>query len=308
MNAASPQPAERWDIPGSPVLAAAPHRIGTVALAVRDLDLVARFYEEVIGLRPMGRTGGVARLGTGPQASGEGADGGEVLVELRHEPGARPRSPREAGLFHTAFLLPGREDLGAWVAFAAGRGIRLQGASDHGVSEALYLADPEGNGIEIYADRPSAEWRVTPEGVEMGTEPLDLRALAEAAGDRRWRGFPETGTVGHVHLQVGETGAAERFYGGLLGFDVTCRYPGASFFGSGGYHHQLAGNAWNSRGAGTRPEGMAGLVSVEVLARDEATARAAAVRLQAAGIPTAAAPGGFMARDPWGTAVVLRAA
>ena len=281
-----------------PVLAAAPHRIGTVSLVVNDLEAVRRFYEDVVGLRVIERDGATVRLGAGPA----------VLLELTGDPAARRRSRREAGLFHTAFLLPDRADLGAWIAFAAERRITLQGAADHAVSEAVYLADPEGNGIEIYADHPAERWPRAAGGYAMTTDPLDLHELVEAAGDGRWTGFPEAGAVGHVHLQVGAIPEAEAFYRDLLGFDLTCRYPGGSFFGSGGYHHQVAANIWNSRGAPPLTDGATGLSGFELVVRDRAVVDAAAARLATAAVATTPAEGGFTVADPWGTRILLRTA
>ena len=285
-------------VAASPVLADAPHRIGTVSLVVRDLDAVSRFYEDAIGLKVLERCGGTARLGTGSI----------VLLELVHDPAARRRSPLEAGLFHTAFLLPSRADLGAWIAFASDRRIAVHGASDHAVSEAVYLSDPEGNGIEIYADRPADQWPVTPAGYDMPSDPLDIEAVFEAAGSRRWNGFPDGGIVGHVHLQVGAIAPAETFYGDLLGFGITCRYPGGSFFGSGGYHHQIATNIWNSRNASPRKDAVTGLSCFELVARDRSVVDGAARRLSAASVATTPLEGGFVVRDPWGTRVLLRTA
>ena len=199
--------------------------------------------------------------------------------------------------------MPTRADLARWLAHAAVARVPLQGASDHIVSEAIYLADPEGNGIEVYADRPTARWQTASGEVRMATDPLDLQDLLKAAGDSAWQGFPADGSIGHVHLQVGDTEAADQFYRDLLGFDVAARYPGASFYGSGGYHHQLAGNVWNSRRTGTRPKGMAGLDRVGIVARDEATLDAIAARAGAAGIPADRAAGALTLRDPWGTRI-----
>lgn len=281
---------------GSAVLARAPHRIGAVTLVVHDLDAVSRFYQDVVGLAVLDRHNDTARLGSGNTA----------LIELVRDSAARRRSSREAGLFHTAFLLPGRADLGAWLFHASQRGFALQGAADHLVSEALYLADPEGNGVEIYADRPTDQWPTEGGGYRMASDPLDFRSLTEAAGDHRWQGFPDGGEVGHVHLQVGAISPAERFYGELLGFDLTCRYPGGSFFGSGGYHHQLAANIWNSHNAPPRTEPVTGLAHLELLARERPVVDSTAARLAAAAVAIAPIDGGFAVRDPWGTRIHLR--
>lgn len=260
---------------------ATPLEIGHVALVVNDLARVSAFYRDVIGLAPLGGDGETERLGAG----------GRLLVELRADPAARRASPQEAGLFHTAFLLPDRDSLGRWLRHAAAARVPLQGASDHLVSEALYLADPEGNGIEIYRDRPRGEWPYRDGTIRMATERLDLPALAAAARGP-WAGMPEHGVVGHVHLQAGDLDKAAAFLDGALGFAQTARYPGATFHGSGGYHHHLAANIWNSRGATERRFPATGLAEVAVLAgADLLSARGGPVRLN----------------DPWGTTFVLSA-
>ncbi len=217
-----------------------PLRIGTVRLKVRDLNAVSTFYQSVLGLSPVATGDDRIILGTGDTP----------LLELEGNAGLSPLEPRQAGLFHTAFLMPTRSDLARWVAHVAKAHVLLQGASDHIVSEALYLTDPEGNGIEVYADRPVSAWHGEDGEIRMSTDPLDLQALLETAEGTEWSGFPEKGSIGHVHLQVGDTGEGDRFYRDVLGLDIAARYPGASFYGSGGYHHQLAGNIWSSRGAG----------------------------------------------------------
>lgn len=237
------------------VLADAPHQVGRVALSVRDLDRVANFYQSTMGLDVIEGESERLSLGTG----------GSVLLELRHHPDAEAQDRHGAGLFHTAFLLPTRADLGAWLAATAGRDRLLAGAADHGVSEAVYLRDPEGNGIEVYVDRPASDWVRRDGKIEMTSHPLDLNDLMTAAGPSRWNGFPDAGVIGHVHLQVGDSAEAEIFYGDALGLDVTWRSRGASFFGSGGYHHQVATNDWNSRGATVRRKGSAGLAEIEFL-------------------------------------------
>lgn len=262
--------------------ASAPMEIGRVRLVVRDLTRVADFYAHALGLEKLASDGAEVTLGAGDRA----------LVELQGDTAARVRSPREAGLFHTAFLMPSRADLGAWVHHASETRLPVQGASDHLVSEAIYFADPEGNGIEIYADRPRSGWTNPDGSIKMATDPLDVPDLA-AAARAPWKGAPQGAVVGHVHLQVGNVPEAEAFYSGTLGFDVMAHYPGAAFYGSGGYHHHLATNIWNSRGAGRR-EGGTGLASVEILA-DAAELDRIATR----------SGGATRIADPWGTEIVL---
>jgi catechol 2,3-dioxygenase len=282
--------------PNVPVslLDTAPYRVGSVALVVRDLDGLARFYRDTLGLATISRKSDTLRLGVGAT----------VLLELRHDAAAQPWSPQRAGLFHTAFLLPSRGHLGAWLAYAAERKIQLSGAADHLVSEAVYLTDPEGNGIEVYVDRPSSEWPRAEDGsIIMRNDRLDHAGLLRAA-PAPWRGMPAGGRVGHVHLQVGALDTAERFYADLLGFDVMCRYPGATFLGAGGYHHQLATNIWNSRGAPGRPAGMAGLAEVE-LQIDTGTLAKVRGRCLEGGSAMTDDDGATVLHDPWGTRLRL---
>lgn len=267
-------------------------RIGRVALTVRDLDRVSRFYQEIIGLKLIESDAQGHRLGAGST----------VLLELRHDPQARLADRHQAGLFHTAFLVPDRAALADWLIHAVGRRAALDGASDHLVSEALYLTDPEGNGIEIYHDRPSEEWTILPDGsVAMATLPLDLNELAATCSGKPFEGMRDDTIVGHVHLQVGELDAAEAFWAGRMGMGLMTRYPGANFFGADGYHHHIGANIWNSRGAGPRPEGITGLAEIELLASPEAAADIA-TRLEVTPAET------MEARDPWGTRLTIRTA
>jgi len=254
----------------------APVSVSRVVLTVRDLDRVGDFYQRGIGLDRISGGGETLLLGQGARP----------LVELRRDPAARSY-PTEAGLFHTAFLLPSRADLGRWLRYAAGLGMRLDGASDHLVSEALYLRDPEGNGIEIYVDRPRDQWDTDGTRVRMSTEALDLAELVRVSGE--WQGAPEDTVIGHVHLQVGDIPKAEAFYAETLGFDVTSKMPSASFYATGGYHHHLATNIWNSRGAGARSKDSAGLTEL-VLSADPDRAQG----LGAAGFT-----------DPWGNRITV---
>lgn len=249
--------------PADPHPSVAPLAIGGVTLAARDAPRLAAFYAGLLGLeaRPDPAEPDALQLGNGAAPA---------MLRLLHRPQARPERGDEPGLFHTAFLLPGRAALAGWLHHALARGTRLEGASDHGVSDALYLSDPEGNGIEVYADRPRADWpRPVPkepappagEGVAMVTRRLDLHALlAEAPGPAL---APAETRIGHVHLRAGDLGATEAWYA-ALGLAVTQRMPQASFLASGGYHHHVAVNTWRS--AGTRPEGLAGLAALELRA------------------------------------------
>tara|TARA_R110002020_G_scaffold448986_1_gene661938 strand:- start:935 stop:1789 length:855 start_codon:yes stop_codon:yes gene_type:complete len=275
---------------------AAPIRIGTVTLRVRDLDAVSSFYQRVLGLTSIADSDKNITL----------AANGTPLIRLYGDPALSPRDPRQAGLFHTAFLMPSRADLGRWLSYVRSADIQLQGASDHIVSEALYLSDPEGNGIEVYADRPVSSWRDQDGNIQMATERLDVEDLLQVAAQTDWAGFPEGGSIGHVHLQVGDTAVANRFYRDVLGFDVTVDYPGATFYGSGGYHHQLAGNVWNSRGATVRTSGMAGIEEVEILARDISIVTSLIGRAEGMAIDHTNEMSGVKLLDPWGTAIRIR--
>ncbi|MCB2115143.1 MAG: VOC family protein [Rhodobacteraceae bacterium] len=235
--------------------ASAPVEIGRVALTVHDIDAVSAFYRTVIGLEPIAGGGNTQTLGAG----------GRALLELRADPAARASSPREAGLFHTAFLMPSRDHLGRWLRHVAEARVPLQGASDHLVSEAIYLADPEGNGIEVYVDRARADWPREGGKIKMTTDPIDLNSVA-ASATQPWSGAPDGMVVGHVHLQVGNVSEAEAFFTGDMGLDLVTHYPGAAFFSSGGYHHHFGANVWHSRGAGVRAQPATGLSDVELLA------------------------------------------
>lgn len=277
----------------------APLRPGSAVLIVRDLAGVAAYYERVIGL---------ARIGTDTDAVHLGA-GGHVLLELRRRAAADLEPHGFAGLFHTAFLLPSRADLGRWLHRAIRNDVAFDGASDHKVSEALYLSDPEGNGIEVYADKPRDTWRWTGDKVHMSTDPLDAQGLVAAGGaiDATMPArVPDATSVGHIHLRVGGLAEAEAFYSGILGLDVTTHYPGATFYASGRYHHHVATNIWRSRNAPKRSGTTTGLAAFEVRARDAATFDAAAERLLAAGGRRVG--DAIEAADPWDNRVVLRPA
>src|SRR6185436_7444198 len=238
--------------------------IGKVRLRVADIDALSEFYERVVGLRSVDREGDLARLGP---------EGGEPLIELASAPTASPAPSFSPGLFHLAILVPDRPELARALKRVIEQGWRLTGASDHLVSEALYLRDPEGNGIEIYRDRPRDQWGHGDNGeLKMATLPLDLDDVLadEGASDRPPNGMPAETTMGHVHLRVADIPAAEGFYNGALGLDVMVRsYPGALFVAAGGYHHHVGLNTWESQGAPAPPEGSLGLDRWELVLPDE---------------------------------------
>jgi catechol 2,3-dioxygenase len=269
-----------------------PLHIGAVGLTVRDLDRTATFYRDALGLDLLQRDGGRALLGAG----------GVSFLELEHAPAAKPDDKRSAGLFHTAFLMPTRKDLGNWMQHAARSRVPLTGASDHLVSEAIYLDDPEGNGVEVYSDRPADSWRWNDGGLAMSTDPLDIEDLLRAAdADAGYQRAPGGLRIGHVHLRVGDAAEAERFYRDAVGLDLTTRYPGASFLSSGRYHHHLAANNWQSRGAGRRDPERAGLSYVTFAAKDDGALAAVKDRLRSADPSAVPGNGSLEIEDPWGT-------
>jgi catechol 2,3-dioxygenase len=234
-----------------------------VTLSVADLGRSVDYWENAIGLAINSRENGTARMGVP----------GRDLVVLEEQPGARPGRGTNTGLFHLALLLPERAELAAWLEHAARSGVRLTGASDHFVSEALYLRDPDGHGIEIYADRPRDTWTHLPDGsLNIGTVALDLDDLMQSR-EGSFEGRVPGGTVmGHVHLQVAQIPEARRFYKDLLGFDVMVEIPGqASFLATGGYHHHLGMNVWAGVGAPPPPPDQAALkrAALEVADADE---------------------------------------
>ena len=231
--------------------------IGRVRLRVADADRVRSYYERTIGLRADGLSLGV---------------NGTPLIELIDDPDAPPAPPGSTGLFHLAILVPDRPALARAVERVVKSGQRFTGASDHFVSEALYLRDPEGNGIEIYRDRPRSQWEYGPDGeLKMGTVALDIDSVLSELPEGEDAGMPEGTHMGHVHLHVADLGAAESFYTGELGLDVTVRsYPGALFLSRDGYHHHIGLNTWQGEGAPPPPPGSRGLEDFELLLPDAA--------------------------------------
>lgn len=267
-------------------------RIGRVRLQVAALERSLPFYETVLGMRVLSRDAGVAVLG--PQ-------GEEVaLVELHEAPGVRP-VPRRGllGLYHFAILLPDRASLGRFLAHLAVLGARA-GMSDHLVSEAVYLQDPDNLGIEVYADRPRESWRHEGRELVMATAPLDARSVVEAAGDAPWEGLPAGTRIGHIHLHVGDLEEGARFYHVAVGLDrVVWSYPGALFLSAGGYHHHLGTNTW-AVGSPPAGEGDARLLDWELVLPEESV-QALAESAESAGYPVTRNTDFIALRDPWGT-------
>ncbi len=261
-------------------------RMGLVELSVADLDRSLAYWQNTVGLRVLSRENGTAELGIDTP-----------LVRFVEEPGATS-AQGYTGLFHVALLVPDRPSLGRFFAHVVRDGIEVTGLSDHVVSEAIYLRDPDDHGIEIYADRP----RETYEGrvaETMTTIPLDTDSLLAEAGDADFDGLPAGTTVGHVHLCVNDIDEMLGFYHDKLGMGVTAHRPGgaAAFLSAGGYHHHLGGNTWETRGATHAPEGTARLLRFTIVLPDAAELERVAERV-----------GGTEASDPAGNTLVLVAA
>ena len=274
-------------------------RLGAVSLQVADLARSVAYYERVVGLRTL--TADPHRVTLGAH------DDDTALVELRHRSGAAPVPPRgRLGLYHFAILVPDRATLGRFIAHLATIAA-YAGMADHLVSEAVYLTDPDGLGIEVYADRPRDAWRVENRALAMATNTLDVAALVRASSGAQWSGMPAGTRIGHVHLFVSDLEAAARFYHEGLGLDkVLLEFPGALFMSAGGYHHHLGTNTWAADAPRTREEDARLLEwSIELpTSRDvEETARA----LEAAGAQVTRTHGDAIAADPWGTIVRVTA-
>jgi catechol 2,3-dioxygenase len=272
-----------------------PLRIGAVGLKARDLSRLTDFYSDAIGLHVLDRDAKSARLGAG----------GVTLLELEAAPSAAPDDPRTAGLYPTAFLQPTRHDLARWLVHAARNRVALTGASDHLVSEAIYLDDPEGNGIEVYRDRAPPEWRWNGDRIQMATDRLDLDNLAADAGNADYQGAPDGLRIGHIHLRVGDLAPTQQFYCGTIGLEPTAGRGGALFMSSGRYHHHVGSNIWHSAGAGKRDDDRAGLSWFAFEAADAAERGAVIERLKAAKVALTESTNGVEVRDPFGTRVRL---
>jgi catechol 2,3-dioxygenase len=278
--------------------------IGFAHLTVADLTVTGAFYDEVLGFRLAYQAGSTRYLSSNGRYP--------FHLVLTGQPGARRPPRRSAGLYHFAILYPSREDLAQALRRLLDVGWPIAGASDHGVSEAIYLADPEGNGIELYVDRPRARWPIENSTLVMPTGPLqldDLLALARGP----WPGMAAATRMGHVHLRVSDLAKAEAFYSGVLGFAVTVRgYPGALFFAAGGYHHHIGVNIWGGTQLAPSDPQAPGLRTFIVHLPDRAALAQVVRRIERAGSPLESATNygrsvACTVRDPDGIRVTLEA-
>ena len=291
-----------WREAPTPTTGAAPDgtEMDTVELLVHDLDAMSRFYREAVTLDVLDESGATVVLGRG----------GIPIVRLRQEKDLPDRDARGAGLYHTAILFQDQARLASSLASMARHASDLyEGSADHLVSEAFYFHDPEGNGLELYRDRPRDEWSIGPDGtVQMASLPLDPQAFL-----RRWHDDERTdahdeasAAIGHVHLQVGDISTARNFYVDTLGFDITFEFGAALFLSAGEYHHHIGVNTWQSAGAGPRAASLGlGDVRIRVPAREDLDALSD--RLAFRSIPVRDDGAEIRVADPWGTQLVITA-
>ena len=273
--------------------------VGPVYLTVSNLKRSQRFYTEVLGFKPLDPHDHTLTLT---------ADGSTPLLELNESRLAPLRPPHTTGLYHFAVLVPGRLDLARSLWRIAELRCPIQGGTDHRVSEALYLADPDGNGIEIYADRPRGTWTFPNGEIHMESDPLDYESILALVDDenKAWEGLAPGTRIGHMHLNVADLVTAEEFYHGVLGFDIMVRRShGALFISAGGYHHHLGLNIWNGAGAPPPPPDSLGLRYYSITLPNLAELQKLAGRVQEAGIPSEEMDEGFLLRDPSHNSVLL---
>ena len=269
--------------------------LGAVRIQIADLARSVQWYRNVLGLEVLAKTDTSASLGVKGAAT--------PLIELREKKGVRPVPKRGLlGLYHYAILLPDRPALGRFIAHLATLGMRAA-MSDHFVSEAVYIDDPDGLGIEVYADRPRESWKHEDRQLAMATNPLDVRAVVGAAAGQRWTGMPKGTVIGHVHLFVGDIDRAAAFYHDLVGFDkVVWSYPGALFMSAGGYHHHLGTNIWAAQ-APPASDDDARLIEWEIVVPQARDVDAVEASVKNGGVPVEREGPSIILRDPWGTAV-----
>ncbi|MCR2821175.1 VOC family protein [Lederbergia panacisoli] len=271
--------------------------IKQAVLTVQNLDKTVAFYEKILGFKVIERTNEKATVS---------ADGETGLLVLEQNQSAAPRNPKATGLYHIAFLLPERSHLADIVHYFIQTRYPLQGASDHHVSEALYMADPEGNGIEIYIDRNPEKWRWHEGQVYMTTEALDIENLLKDATETGWKGMPEKTVIGHIHLQVAELEKNREFYCDGLGFDVVLHYGSlALFISKNKYHHHIGLNTWNSKGAPAPAKNSTGLRNFTLALSNEEEMQKIKQQLEKLNASFSLEEGKVITRDPSGTEIVL---
>ena len=269
--------------------------LGRVSFKVRDLGAMVAFYTTVLGMEVIEQRDDEALLGAG----------GSVLLQLTKVPNAVSPADNNTGLYHAAFLLPSRADLARFVRNMSENEVRF-GYSDHLVSEAFYLNDIEGNGLEVYRDRPRSEWQWQNGQVAMANAEIDFTSFfAEIANDPTWRGMPAGSRLGHMHLKIGDVARAEAFYHTLFGFDVVANMGSALFVSAGGYHHHLGLNVWHSRNGRPTPANATGLDFFEVVLPTVEAREALVARLRDAGTTLSEHDGAPVAHDPWDNRIVL---
>jgi catechol 2,3-dioxygenase len=268
--------------------------VGEVNIKVKNLDSALTFYQSIMGFQVLEKTDRKAALTT---------DGKTTLVTLEQPENAISKEGRMSGLYHFAILLPSRADLSVFLRHFLGTGYPL-GAADHYVSEALYINDPDGNGIEVYRDRPSKEWTWKNGLVDMATEELDGNSIL-AESDAEWKGLPEGTVMGHIHLHVGDLKKAEEFYTKGLGFEIVSHYPQALFLSTGRYHHHIAINTWQGVGAPASPQNSVGLNWYTLVFPDEAAREKTLHQLQQLGSPVQKETEYFVVSDPSGNQIRL---
>ncbi|WHY78255.1 VOC family protein [Neobacillus sp. WH10] len=268
--------------------------VGEVNIKVKNLDNAVTFYQNIIGFQVLERAESKAVLTT---------DGKTPLLTLEQPDDVIPKAGNMSGLYHFAILLPSRADLSVFLRHLIQTGYPL-GAADHYVSEALYLNDPDGNGIEVYRDRPSSEWTWKNNLVEMATEQLDSEGIL-AESDAEWKGLPFGTVMGHIHLHVGDLQKAEEFYTKGLGFDVVSYYPQAAFLSTGGYHHHIAINTWQGVGAPTLPKNSVGLNWYTLVFPSEVARENVIKQLQQVGAPVKKEADYYVTSDPSGNQIRL---
>jgi catechol 2,3-dioxygenase len=272
-------------------------RLGAVDFTVADLARSVDFYTRVIGFSLLDKNEQRAILGAGTQP----------LLTVHERKNARRQPGHSTGLYHMAILLPSRPDLGRWLLHMERLRYPVQGFADHLVSEAVYLADPDGNGLEVYRDLPHSDWKWNGGQVQMATDPIDIEGIVTSIPDPNvlWTGAPQGTTIGHMHLRVGDIALAEAFYHRVMGFDVVAHMPSAIFLSAGGYHHHIGANIWHSRNAPPAPEDSVGLRQFTVIMPDADAQYQVVRRFEQASIPFERQDADVLVDDPWSNHIRL---